>query len=151
MEEKELLEKRKHFEEMEKLGQINMFDEKTIIEQAVEKIRKDVAAHKNPMIIALGEQLIYHIETSNHLELAKKIVGTNKQLKELLKVFENTASKQRHGNMALLTPLQVEKLIIEFYELNQSPIGEIIQQQQNKIVPLKKNKKFSATLDEFLL
>jgi len=149
VEEKELLEKRKHFDEMEKLGQINMFDEKTIIEQAVEKIRKDMSAHKNPMLTALGEQLIYHIETSNHLELAKKIVDTNKQLKELLKVFENTASKQRHGNMAIISPLEVEKIIVEFYEL--SGATTVINNDHNIIEskPVKSKKRFSASLDEF--
>jgi len=103
-----------------------------MLKEAIEKITKEMEANKSkPYVQYVGQYLLDNIKESS----AENILKEGKTIDGSMKHMENVAKKQKVGNVAVLTPDQGFKAVMEYFEIKEA-------------IAVEENKKISLELDD---
>jgi len=97
---------------------VNLTDKKdtSVISKAKEKLQAEIEQSNNESIKVIGEYLIK--ELSINTELAEIIAKSDKTIAKSLDAMKHEASKQKVGNMAVLTQDEGFSIVLKYYGFN---------------------------------
>ena len=100
--------------------------------EAFEKLNEEILEKPNNSYVQyIGEYLIDYInQNPQHSEL---IVEPKKSIEGSLKHMEGIASKNKKGNMAMLTPEEGFKAVLDYYGIKEAPELKIVSKKKVKI------------------
>ena len=108
---------------------------KKAIMKLEEEMKKD---EKSTYIQYVGQYMIEHLQ-ANHIH-AENILKVGKTLIGSLKHMEEEAKKKKNGNVAVLTPKEGFKCVMNYYEIN----------EEIYTATHKRNRKVDISLDDLL-
>ena len=130
-----------------------------VIEQAIEKIKEEMAKDSNPYMQVIGNYVLQQLEVNK--PSCEKIVDGGKTISGSLKAAEKEARKVAKNNMAVLTDEEVFKIVSDYFEFEgvQSSVEDV--QPKSKVIELPKRETidnkpkkaqidFDASFDEFI-
>jgi hypothetical protein len=107
--------------------------------KAIEKLNQEINSNKdNTYVKYVGDYLIGYID--NNPRHAENIIKEGKTIVGSLEHMRNKAKKKQKNNMAMLTPEEGFKIVLEYFEINETPALKVVNTQ----------KKVDISLDELL-
>lgn len=153
-----------HFRQMGRLGQINIFEAmhqqqkkevQAMLKQAIDKLQAEMAATKNPYVLAVGQFLVAHV-TANPAD-AEKILADKKTVLGSFEAMQKEAMKKKVGNCAVLTSEEGFKIVFNYFGIKaqvtlnpQSAPVAAPAVEVKEAIPAPPRAAFTASLDEFL-
>lgn len=107
-----------------------------MLRDAIEKLKQEMANEKNPYIQYVGDYLIGYLK--NHEDQVEKILAEKKTIAGSMKFMRTVASKKKQGNVAVLTPEEGFKAVLEYFEIDEKIQLRVVDD----------NKKVDISLDE---
>lgn len=116
-----------------------------MIEQAINKINKEIEKEKNEYVKVTGEYLLQVIEEKGN-EAATKINEPNKTIMGSLKVMSDEAKKNAKDGVAVLTREQGFKVVNRYFGIEADSSNVEI----NTSKETKSDSKLNMSLDDFM-
>lgn len=158
---------KQHHVEMILEGQINIFEVESknqmkeanrMQEQAIEKLRKEVASNKvNAYVQVIGEFLLQYV--ANNPNSAEKILDEKKTIVDSLNAMRKEAEKKKQSNVAVLTNEEGMAIVLRYFGITGNAkqsaaptqtFAPTIQSTSEPIPAPTPKKRFEASLDDFL-
>jgi hypothetical protein len=117
---------------------------------AAEKIKVEMEKEKNPYVKVVGEFMLQQLE--KFPEAAEKILAGDKTIMKSLEEMQKVASKNKVGNMAVLTDAEGFAVVLKYFGIQGDPTIPVPSAAPALAVsPIKPaNAEFDVKLDDFL-
>lgn len=87
------------------------------MQEAMNKLKTEMEANKtNPYIQFVGNFLLQHVEQNP--QDAEKIMGTDETIGKSLEAMRTVAQTKKVGNVAMLTPDEGFKVVLEYFGID---------------------------------
>ena len=107
--------------------------------EAINKLSQEINSNQdNAYVKYVGDYLIDYI--SKNPGHAENIMKEDKTIAGSLEYMKNEAKKKQKNNMAMLTPEEGFKVVLDYYEINEAPALKVVSTQ----------KKVDISLDDLL-
>lgn len=106
-----------------------------MMKKAIEKLEKEIEDSKdNAYIKVVGEYLVNYIK--NNDQFASNILEEKKTIKDSLDFMKEEARKKAKSSMAMFTPEEGYKIVLDYYEIEEKPMLTVVTNQRKVNISL---------------
>jgi hypothetical protein len=119
-----------------------------MLQEAISKLKTEMEANRsNQYIQYIGKFLLGHIEKNS--QDAEKILTANKTIGKSLDAMRTVAQTKKIGNVAMLTPDEGFKVVLEYFGINSDTLTVPTEASSPAAKP-KPLSDFDVKLDDFI-